>query len=63
MSGQLNQRLVGLLILVKGITCLPTAPDAVLMERERNTHQDFSLGNTQADDPTGNDNRVSGPTA
>lgn len=51
------------MILVKGITCLPTAPDAVLMERVRITHQDFSLGNTQVDDLTGNDNRVSGLAA
>lgn len=50
------------MILVK-ITCLPTAPDAVLMERETNTHQGFSLANTQVDDLTGNDNRVSGLAA
>lgn len=36
----------GLLILLKLITCLPVATDSALMEKERNTHQVFSLGET-----------------
>lgn len=36
----------GLLIRVRLITCLPTAADAVLMGKQRNTHEDSTLGKT-----------------